>query len=358
MFGCAQLLRALYLYRDRDSRRILRLLRLATRREGEQLAYHRRGDELFAVFPFLWTWLEIGAVACVAAVLPNGLAFVACAVIVAGRMRALQEYGHNAVHFALCRSKAWQWWLGEVFFQFPCFKRTMPSRFDTHTRQHHRYPNHPDMDPNRQRVIAGGVRPGITRAQFVAACFYPLGPKGQLANARVIWSSCTCRHTVTDAIIRISAVAIAVLYLYGIGGWWAVGACYVVPLLTTYPLFSWWALLAEHRWFAPQDHSGRHPMELAAGRPTDYPGLSGALVRCLVSPASDAYHLVHSLYPGVRWTFLPALDKHLKKNDPMYTEFASVGLFMAGPVGPSALSELMQRVTGSARESRNLGEGR
>ncbi len=28
-----------------------------------------------------------------------------------GRLRALQEFGHNAVHFALCPNHEWQWCL-------------------------------------------------------------------------------------------------------------------------------------------------------------------------------------------------------------------------------------------------------
>ncbi|VEB41515.1 Fatty acid desaturase [Chromobacterium violaceum] len=87
-----------------------------------------------------------------------------------GRMRALQEFGHNAVHFALCPSHAWQWWLSDIFYQFPVFKRDMHSRHKTHG-DHHRKPNHPELDPNRARVFAGGYAAGCPISPSSPGCF-------------------------------------------------------------------------------------------------------------------------------------------------------------------------------------------
>jgi fatty acid desaturase len=75
-------------------------------------------------------------------------------------MRSLQEIGHNAMHYAMCRSKGWQWLLSNFFSQFPLMKRDMHSRFVTHVKEHHRSPNDPDKDPNLRRIIEGACGRG------------------------------------------------------------------------------------------------------------------------------------------------------------------------------------------------------
>jgi fatty acid desaturase len=65
----------------------------------------------------------------------------------------------------------------------------------------------------------------------------------------------------------------------------------------------------------------------------------------LVFPLSDRYHLAHSLYPYVRWSYLPAIDRHLRAHDPHYAVYQSAGLlFPRGPL-PAALSELRERLS-------------
>ena len=140
------------------------------------------------------------------------------------------------------------------------------------------------------------------------------------------------------------------MLFYTLAGWRGIVFGWLLPLLTTYQLFAWWALLAEHRWFVEGTPRTRADIEYLAGRPTDYRGIGGWLVRALVSPSSDAFHLAHSLYPGLRWNYLPAIDRHLKINEPRYTAHASEGLLVTRYGIPSALSELRERLSGiSAR---------
>jgi fatty acid desaturase len=160
-----------------DGERILPLLRLAQGTE-DTVRYYKSLDTVFAPLPFLYCWLEI-----VAATLffrwtrfSTG-AGVLLVVVTAGRIRALQEIGHNALHSALCPSKSFQWFLGNLFFQFPAIKRDMHSRFVVHVKDHHPYADIPGKDPNLARVAKAGMVPGISTAQFVLGLFYPVTPR-------------------------------------------------------------------------------------------------------------------------------------------------------------------------------------
>lgn len=342
----ALLLRAVVALYYRDARRVLRILRLAPRPAGMREQHYRPMDAWLAPFPYAWIWLDIVGAVLAAAIVQRGWAWFLVVVWVGGRLRALQEFGHNTVHFALCPSHALQWWLSDFFYQFPAFKRDMFSRQVTHTREHHRQPNHPIHDPNRIRVAAGGMVFPLTAAQFHARLLYPLTPRGIVDNISGMARNARLNRNGTVVAWRLASLTLAGSVLYAAGGWLGVLCGWLLPLLTSYALFAWLALLAEHRWFvaAAPDEASRVAHELQAGRPTDYAGLSGWLVRRLISPTSDAYHLAHSLYPGVRWNYLPAIDRQLKIDDPDYTRFASTGLLFSRDGIPSALSELRERL--------------
>jgi fatty acid desaturase len=338
------MMRAATTYYYSDDQRILRMLHLGGH-ERARVPYYRRHDALFAPLPFIWSWIEIALCVLLADVLHNAAAWAAAIVLVGGRFRALQEYGHNAVHFALCKSRKWQWLLSDFFYQFPSFKRDMHSREVTHTREHHQNPNHPSRDPNRARVTAGGMVAPMTYSGFLMALFYPLTPSGFRGNVVNI-----CRHSMLNydrvtMFVRLVSVTATTAMFFALAGWRGIVLGWIVPLLTTYPLFAWLALLTEHRWFVEGTRTSRLEVEYLMGRPTDYRGISGWMVRILVSPTSDAYHLAHSLYPGVRWNYLPAIDRALKVQDSRYTAHASEGFLISRHGFPSALSELYERLS-------------
>jgi fatty acid desaturase len=335
---------AVFLYYS-DPDRVLRISRLRPRLEGTREQLYKPLDEWFAPLPFVWTWLDIFIAILLARRFDHPLAWVAVAFWVGGRFRALQEFGHNAVHYALCRSHGWQWWLSDVFYQFPAFKRDMHSRQITHTQEHHRHPNHEKLDPNRARVRDGGMRSGMTHAQFIGRLFYPLSPSGMMVNLKTMVRNSLLNHRPITAVARVVTLLVLSALLYAAAGWKAIVWGWLVPLATTYSLFAWVSLLTEHRWFTmPSWSEDRLTREYLAGRPTDYRGFSGWLVRVFLCPTSDAYHLAHSLYPGVRWNYLPAIDRVLKVEEPRYTQHASEGLLLSRDGIPSALSELRERL--------------
>lgn len=337
-------LRAIHGARYADHDRILPVI--AHEGGSERPRYYKPFDAWFAPLPFVWCWLDIVLVIRLGAMAGHWAAWPLVIVVVSGRMRALQEIGHNAVHCALCRSRDWQWLLSNVFFQFPVMKRDMHSRFITHVREHHRSPNHPDKDPNLRRIVEGGVRPGISAAMFYVRLLYPFTPRGFWINLRTSLVNSTRGNASWRAVvIRIVSLAAA------LGAIWLAGGVpglvlYGVSLLWVYPWFSWISILGEHRWFCSDDQAkDRWQMECINCRPTAFPGLSGWVIGRLIFPLSDKYHLAHSLYPYVRWNYLPTIDRHLRKHDPYYAVFQSEGLLFARGTMPAALSELRERVS-------------
>ena len=345
---CIRLLLRLYY---RDGERILPKLRLA---EGDKrISYYKRFDTVLAPLPFIYCWCEI-----IAAVLffrwsgYGVLPGLLLAGVAAGRFRALQELGHNALHLALCRSRGWQWWLSNVFFQFPALKRDMDSRFNTHVRDHHPNADVPGKDPNLNRVIAAGMTPGISKRQFVMALLYPVSPKGLFNNLKgnmrdMMHENASWKIVLLRALVT---AAVATLFIWT-GGVAALVVGWLVPVLALYPLFAWWSLLAKHRWHTPYMPLNRDRLahDYEHGHATDFPGLLGAVQRYLIFPMSDAYHLAHHVYPFVRYHYLPAVDRALKIHEPRYTQYLSQGMFCGAAGQPAALSELRNRLVSAPR---------
>lgn len=351
------LLRGLVTFYYRDKQRVLRLLKLQPRLSERKEHYYRPLDAWLAPWPFIWAWLDIVAAVLLASLYSTPWLWLAVVLWSGGRMRALQEFGHNAVHFALCRHHGWQWWLSNVFYQFPMFKRDMRSRHQAHTIEHHRNPNHPQLDPNRARVQAGGYVAGLSPNGFYRLLLYPLTPAGAKVNLTTMMRSSLLNHSRLTSVVRCLCLLAVAALLYWAGGWQGVLFGWLLPLLTSYPVFAWVSLLTEHRWFIEGPSKDRRDLEYLAGRPTDYFGLSGWLVRVFIAPTSDAYHLAHSLYPGVRWNYLPAIDRHLKIHEPRYSTNASEGLLLRRGNAPTALSELYERLVNAEQQSAILSGG-
>jgi fatty acid desaturase len=326
-----------------DTERVLRHLRVVPH-DGPRERYFRTFDVVFAPLPFIWNWCEILAAVALAQWLGHAVAYAALVIFVGARFRALQEVGHTAVHFGLCRGPKWQWALSNLFFQYPCFKPDMRHRLVAHVQQHHRNANEPS-DPNIVRFQALGFVPGMSEARFRIMLFHSFTPRGLAETLQLAWRGAGKNTSAAGACIRAVVVLATATVLLWLGGWHALVFGYVVPLLTIYPWFSWISLLVEHRWFADCRAARRVERECINGRPTDYHGVTGWLIKHFVLPATDHYHLAHSLYPHVRWNYIAAVDRALKATIPHYCTYRSEGLVWPSGSTPSALSELRERLT-------------
>ncbi|MBD8555179.1 fatty acid desaturase [Rhizobium sp. CFBP 8762] len=347
------LFRGIVWFYYRDGKRILPLLKLASN-TGITERYYKPLDNWLSPLPFLYCWLEIfSAVLFFRWTSYNLFSGALLAVVASGRMRALQEIGHNALHAALCPSKSLQWVLGNIFFQFPTVKRDMDSRFQTHVKDHHPNADIPGKDPNLKRVIRAGMVPGITTFGFVMALFYPISPKGVLATVKGNLSDAMFENSSSYIVFLRVLVTVSVIGLYlSIGGPSALVVGWIIPVFLIYPLFAWWSLLSKHRWhttYIPTADKRAHDYE--HGRATDFPGLFGIIHRYLIFPMSDAYHLAHHIYPFVRSEYLPEVDRALKVREPRYTQYISSGMLFGFDGQPAALSELYHRLVRPATAS-------
>jgi len=329
----------------RDHERVLRHLRL--RDGGERTPYYRALDSIFAVFPFVWSWCDLVGLTAFALRIDHAAGYIALVLLSGTRFRALQETAHTATHYGLCRQRRWQWALSNLLFLYPCFKPDMHHRYISHVRQHHHHPNEPDIDPNIRRFMTLGFLPGISRRRFDYMLLHPLTPRGFVETLTLIATGARRNRTWRGALVRIAMVAVMVVALVWALGWAGLVIGYVVPMLTTYPLYSWISLLAEHRWFVSCNETTHFARECVNGRPTAYPGALGWVIKHAIFPATDHYHLVHSLYPHIRWNHMAAIDRVLAAGDPRYRRYGSVGLLWQAGDAPSALSELRARMTSS-----------
>jgi fatty acid desaturase len=307
-------------------------------------------DNYLAALTFVSAWQLIAAAALVfdssESLIVRGL----CLLFVGGRFRELQEIGHFAIHGVLCPSRRLGLLLTDIFCQFPLFKPSAYFRHRTHVAEHHPHANLDGRDPNLGDFNVAGLVPGITVLQYWRGVFFPLTAAGILLLLKGCLTNLLHRnHGTGEFLLRALIVSLITLPMVMFGSTWEIVWIYLVPLVVVYPLFAWLSQVVEHRWFLPQpDDRSRLGRELAFGRPTEYAGLSGLLIRQNIFPFGDSYHLAHSLFPNVRWNYLPAVHELLKRHLEGYMDHASQGLFWHPAGTPSATSELRERLTRSS----------
>jgi fatty acid desaturase len=266
---------------------------------------------------------------------PSWHVFAIATIAASTRIRALQELTHFAVHSALTRNALagtiWAQWA----FQLPFLRPPVDARAEYHVRQHHPHVNKPERDPNLQEYISLGFVPPLSGWHIVYLLFYPLSLSGVAATLRNLWAS--------SALLprqRTVAILATVLCLYLAGGTTAVACCYVLPLLTFYPLLAWWSQLVEHRWFTREGSSSRS-REYAHGRVIDIHPAVRWLLEAVFLPFGDSLHLAHSLYPGIRWTYLPYIHRIHLACDSDYRSVCVGGVLFASPGRRALLDDVM-----------------
>ncbi|MFI9206259.1 fatty acid desaturase [Streptomyces sp. NPDC053048] len=249
-------------------------------------------------------WLQIAGWWLLAAqgLLPAAVAAVGVAVA----FRHLQEISHFAVHGVLARTVGANRLLGEVFAHLPLGLPPIAVRRRRHVRDHH--PNATlATDPNITDLREAGLHLGVGRMQFALALLYPLTPRGIRATITAIAAS------LRRSPGRAAAVGALLATAFLIGGPAALVYGVLVPRLLLYPQLAHLSLLVEHTWFDPEPRAGS-PAEVEAGRCLRlYPRrrLLAALAAATWLPYGDLYHYAHSAHPSVRWSYLPALERHL-----------------------------------------------
>jgi len=300
-------------------------------------------DDILSFLPFAWIWIDITIALFIASFFQNAIFWVILTFFTAGRFRALQELTHIGIHQGFCRLKNLITIQANIFFQYPLFKPDVYYRKKSHYRHH--FTAYDSRDPNVQDFLSIGFIKGISMKKFIFSMFYPLTPLGVLSTVKTAYKNFFNNKSSHGFLLRLATIISTLTYFYVFAGSYGVVWGYLIPAFTIYPFLAWLAQLAEHRWFIPNTNvRDRVEYEYINGRPTDYPGLLGGIVRTWIFPFGDSYHLAHSLYINAHWLLLVNIDRELKKTEKKYMEFCSEGLFFSSTERPSALSELKQRL--------------
>ncbi|MET9324992.1 fatty acid desaturase [Streptomyces sp. NPDC003038] len=248
---------------------------------------------------------------------------VAAATGVAVQFRHLQEISHHAIHGVLARSRRVNHLLAALGAHYPLGFAPVAVRRRRHVRDHH--PNATlAADPNLAELAEAGLRPGVGALRFAAAVVHPLTARGLRATLTALAANLRPRPGRYGGPAAVTLVLVAA---YAAGGWAAVLAGVLLPRLLLYPLLAWWSLIAEHTWFDPEHRTGT-AAEIEAGRCLRlYPHnrVLATLAATTWLPYGDLHHYAHSAHPGLRWNYLPALERHLPR--PHFTPAALI----AGP---------------------------
>lgn len=316
--------------------------------QNKKFNYRLNGvDDWWSFLPFIWIWLDISALTYSISIY-NHISIVS-GIVIAGRFRALQELTHIGMHQGLCVSRKLAMKQANFFFQYPLFKTDMHYRRKSHFKHH--FTNYDNQDPNIQDFLKIGFQPGISEGKFIYGLLYPVLPMGIFNTVKNASKNFLKNKNKLGLLLRAMVCIVVTALFYKLSGLHGLCWGYLFPAFIVYPWFAWIAQVAEHRWFVPQTKIvNRAAYEYANGRVTDYPGITGAVVRGLIFPFGDSYHLAHSLYINAHWLLLKSIDSTLKAIDKTYTAYGSEGLFFSGSDKPSALSELKERLVYQRKE--------
>jgi fatty acid desaturase len=345
--------------------RLAELLRYRDRAEvyrsilgGSHPQMVRPGDHWLQLATMTACWCEIALLLGAHTIVPHVAVGCLAAIFVAGRFRALQEVGHTALHLGFGTNKSIQRvfadWLGNYLLWKPDSER----RFQSHCIGHHPQAN-TEADPNVVRLRRIGLVPGISRGRFAALVFWPLSPGGIRENVGFIVASVSGGSglQVVQRLV-VNAIVLGAVWQFA-GG--AALIVYAIALLFLYPLYSWWSLLVEHRWFAEADikELSRTEYECRVARRTVYGAISAWTIRVLICPLTDSFHLAHHLYPRMHWKYIAEADRALAATNDTYARGANYGLLIGfAPGTPSALGDLYRRLVQSRSDhSQNVVSG-
>lgn len=316
--------------------------------EMHQFLKHFRAkkyDNLIGALPMVSNVLLCIAAVLTAKVIDHFTFDLLCVLFIAGRFRSLEELGHMAIHGSLAPSEKLNLFLANIFFQFPLFKPSSQVRHQRHCIEHHPNVNLKDRDPGLQDFYNIGFVPNVSEKRFWSGVFYPFTLLGIATRLRGCLTNVLMDiKKPGQLMLRLLCVTAVVAPFLYYKMYYDLVMFYLLPLILIFPQFYWLSQVVEHRWFVDVTGKNRLERELISGRPTNYPGIVGLLWKTHLFPIGDSYHMVHSLFPHIRWNYLSAVDRLLKRDIPEYSQHLSSGLFLKSSVRPSALSELRERM--------------
>lgn len=238
-------------------------------------------------------WFIIAAAVSVDIWLHNPIVYILSVFIIGGRMAALAELEHEAIHFNLFKNRTWNEKL-EFLYSYPLFSRVRWYR-EVHIGIHHRFWR------NYRRFKGYGYTVDTQKLQnstpyFIYTVF--IRP--------FTWTDSTLIHSVftraqgkkwKDKFPVIAFHLIVIIFLLLIGHPLAYIKYWLVPFFTVYAFFYWTICLTAH---------GNIENEVGTR------DSRGWFITLFVSPHNFAsYHSLHHGYPGIPWFNLPKANQSM-----------------------------------------------
>ncbi len=283
----------------------------------------------------LYLALDYGVIAgaIVAAELTGSLlVYLVALVLIASRMRALNNLVHEASHKLLFANPQANRWAGMLLCAFP-IGASMHAYRRSHGR-HHRLLGDPVYDPDRVRYRELGVEDlPMARGRLVRR-FLRVLLLVEIPNY-VIGTLRPFVHTTETPRSEMAALWLYWLGIAGVltvtGTWLGFVLYWLVPFFTVFQILRYCSEISEHGGL----YDNEDPLELARNN------VPHPLLRPIFYPHNDNLHLVHHLFPGIPHYRLAAAHRVLQSDRDYAHAHHCYGYFMPRRDGrPSTFAEM------------------
>ncbi len=214
--------------------------------------------------------------------------------LIGGRQRALAGVLHQTVHGAFMRNARLGAILGTALGGYPVLQ-SLSGYKASHVRDHHGRFGDPQHDPDYALYRRGGLYgAGRSRRGFRRYLIRALGPAGLAEYALFL-----ARHRILnpdedrrEAVLRLTFLAAVIAVLAWTQTLWALGAYWLVPLLTTQAWVGAGAELLEH--YPLMEGERRRDIDMSRNRRFGH-----VMDFIFGEKHGEGYHLVHHLFPRV-----------------------------------------------------------
>ncbi|TCS97009.1 fatty acid desaturase family protein [Hazenella coriacea] len=291
----------------------------------------------YGFFALAMDWLIIAIAIYLAHIIPTIWMYLISIVLIGSRMRGLDNMTHEASHAMLFKNRFLNRWISSFFATFPVLKS-----FSTYRKSHFMHHRHlwTEKDPDFIRYKLNGLDQPVEKGwrfilKHVIRPLILIHVPGYIKGA-ISANFFSQDETISERCIRIGYWLLIISASILFGFWKELILFWLVPLLTTYQVISYWVEMGEHAGLKSQN-------ALFASRNS----FGGFLSRFLFHPHNDPYHLVHHLYPAVPHYNIKKAHLILMEFDEYRKAHHCMGFFKPFSPGFPSVIEDIQKGNGS-----------
>ena len=289
----------------------------------------------YNLFAISLDWSLIFAAIWVSHFFSNIFIYLLAIIIIAGRMRGLDNLMHESSHNMLFKSRFLNKWVTCILVAFPVFTNYKPYCLSHY--KHHKYLwTEKDPDTLELRLLGLG-NTTITKKEFIFK--YILGSffiKHIFKNIRdCIFKLFTKEEqTHIEYFIKLSMWASIITLSIIFDFWLQLVLYWFVALVVIFPIIRFWSDLP--------DHSG---LESSAPLYSSRNNYGSWIERMILSPHHDTYHIVHHLFPYIPHYNLRKAHLLLMENEEYAKAHHCTGFFKTwSPESSSVIDNVVEKL--------------